>query len=67
MSSTTTARAASPEASPLDPPANVTAKFVNKSSGKCLNIPGGGTHDGALVTQFQCGNWSDHFWAINQV
>jgi hypothetical protein len=37
-------------------------RYVNKRSGKCMNIPGGSTADGARVTQFTCGGWMDHKW-----
>ncbi|GGJ77905.1 hypothetical protein GCM10010123_04950 [Pilimelia anulata] len=38
-----------------------------QSSGKCLNVAGGGNADGAGVIQYTCGTAANELWKFNQV
>lgn len=67
--SVTTITTVSASSNPATPQAAAStfAKLVNKGSEKCMNIPGGSTADGARVTQFTCGSWSDHYWSFDEI
>ena len=41
-----------------------TVHIVSKNSGKCLDVAGAGTHDGANVQQYDCHSGANQLWTL---